>query len=180
MCHAGPEFLPELLHALGVASSRRNVSRAEMNSPQPPIEGAHAAPANPVVQVALSMPPALGMNIQGMALGGLPTTTQQPEAVKRKRGRPRKYVGNEPGGTPPHSAAAGVSPVNMQLALNTSSTGSPSGSPFTPTGAKRGRGRPPGSGKKYLLGASSPTSGSFTLSSPPLPACNVVWIFVPI
>lgn len=63
-----------------------------------------------------------------MAIGG-------PDSLKRKRGRPRKYG---PDGS-------------MALALAPLSASAP-GTPFSPL-QKRGRGRPPGSGKKQRLAA---------------------------
>ncbi|XP_024389276.1 AT-hook motif nuclear-localized protein 1 isoform X1 [Physcomitrium patens] len=123
-----------------------------MNSSQPPAEGTRPAPASAPAPV-LPMPSALVMSM-GMALGGV---SSRGETVKRKRGRPRKYVGNEPGGA---ASAAGGTPVNMQLALHTPNSG-PSGSPFTPTGVKRGRGRPLGSSRKLHQLVSFPSAGSW-------------------
>lgn len=72
---------------------------------------------------------AIGMSMErtlgGDGVGGI---------EKKKRGRPRKY-----------------SPPDGSMALQLSSPGfSPSSSEFSP---KRGRGRPPGSGKRQLLAA---------------------------
>jgi hypothetical protein len=67
------------------------------------------------------------------------------EPAKRKRRRPHKYV----------------IPGMAQLAIQAPGT-LPAASPQTPGTEKRGRGRPPGSGKKQQLGAF--TAGSFTLT----------------
>jgi len=105
--------------------------------PPPPTDGPSST-SSPHVVLAMP-PPQLGMS---MGVGG------SAEPLKRKRGRPRKYVGPEGGG------AAG-SPVNMQLGLQPPH--SSSGSPHTPGSGKK-RGRPLGSGKKQQL-ASLGTGG---------------------
>ncbi|KAL6979587.1 hypothetical protein U1Q18_021245 [Sarracenia purpurea var. burkii] len=65
---------------------------------------------------------------------GFPSDAPAGESGKRKRGRPRKY---------------GPDRTNMSLGLSPMSSTPPSGS-ITPT-PKRGRGRPPGSGRKQQL-----------------------------
>lgn len=73
-----------------------------------------------------------GMSPHGVNVGAPPPPG---EPVKRKRGRPRKYG---PDGS-------------VSLALTPSpSSALPSGGPLTQS-QKRGRGRPPGSGKKQQL-----------------------------
>ncbi|XP_074561413.1 AT-hook motif nuclear-localized protein 11-like [Curcuma longa] len=71
--------------------------------------------------------------------GGLGEGVNQVEPVKRKRGRPRKYG-------PEGSVALALSPI---------STSAPSGSVIGSGSAsgsqKRGRGRPPGTGRKQML-----------------------------
>lgn len=65
---------------------------------------------------------------------GAPSGVPSGEPVKRKRGRPRKYG---PDGT-------------VSLALTPPSTSHPGSGIVTPSN-KRGRGRPPGTGKKQQL-----------------------------
>lgn len=66
------------------------------------------------------------------------TAPQTGEPVKKKRGRPRKYVQD-----------ANTTAVSLVLSPLSSPPQNPDSSP-TPT-HKRGRGRPPGSGKKQQL-----------------------------
>ncbi|KAH9541643.1 hypothetical protein CY35_14G076100 [Sphagnum magellanicum] len=75
----------------------------------------------------------LGM---GTSMDISPGGMEWTEPAKRKRGRPRKYV----------------IPGTAQLAIQAPGT-LPAASPRTPGTEKRGRGRPPGSGKKQQLGA---------------------------
>ncbi|KAL7258939.1 hypothetical protein ACSBR1_004948 [Camellia fascicularis] len=65
---------------------------------------------------------------------GAPSAVQPGEPVRRKRGRPRKYG---PDG-------------NVSLALSPTSSTPPAMTPRSPT-QKRGRGRPPGTGRKQQL-----------------------------
>ncbi|CAM6034776.1 unnamed protein product [Sphagnum compactum] len=87
-------------------------------------------------------------SIVGMSLGMgtrmeiTPGGMEWTEPAKRKRGRPRKYV----------------IPGTAQLAIQAPGT-LPAASPRTPGTEKRGRGRPPGSGKKQQLGAFTAAQG---------------------
>ncbi|XP_077241840.1 AT-hook motif nuclear-localized protein 11-like [Tasmannia lanceolata] len=76
---------------------------------------------------------------QSMNVGGLTSG----ETVKRKRGRPRKYG---PDGT----VSLALSPRSSAPAHRASTPTTTPGS-LTPTTQKRGRGRPPGSGRKQQL-----------------------------
>ncbi|XWS35776.1 hypothetical protein CRYUN_Cryun20dG0024900 [Craigia yunnanensis] len=73
-----------------------------------------------------------GITPHGVNVGSTPSAVPPSETVKRKRGRPRKYG---PDGT-------------VSLALTPASSTHPG--TITPT-QKRGRGRPPGSGRKQQL-----------------------------
>lgn len=103
----------------------------------------HQQPDNVLsLQPIMSAPPPLSI--------GMPTTQvvrpagsggEQP--LKRKRGRPRKY---ETGAASSPGVPGGAYPVLPALMPASSS-------PYTPGSEKRGRGRPPGSGKKAQLAA---------------------------
>lgn len=74
---------------------------------------------------------------------GLGEGVSQAESVKRRRGRPRKYG-------PDGSVALALSPISSSAPYGSvigSSSASESGAPTQ----KRGRGRPPGTGRKQLL-----------------------------
>lgn len=97
----------------------------------------------------MSAPPpsSLGMSM-GMAGtpgagGGVGTGSGGEQPPKRKRGRPRKYATGAEG---PPGAPGAIYPVLPALMPASSS-------PYTPGSEKRGRGRPPGSGKKQQLAA---------------------------
>lgn len=97
----------------------------------------------------MSTPPSssLGMTI-GMTStpgvgGGVGTGSGSEQPPKRKRGRPRKY---ETGATSTPGVPGAAYPVLPALMPASSS-------PYTPGSEKRGRGRPPGSGKKAQLAA---------------------------
>eukprot|EP00249_Psilotum_nudum_P021454 c28110_g2_i4 orf=547-1752(+) len=128
---------------------QRSFSNSPAGSPATPAEmspGFHASPtpmrsaSGPVVTVvsnilnpnptAVVSPPIPGnMNVQvGMGMG-----IERGEPVKRKRGRPRKYG-------PDGSMALALAPLSTQMG------------PVSPS-QKRGRGRPPGSGRKQQLAA---------------------------
>lgn len=126
-----------------VAMSMSNVAVAPVPAPPAPPTDGPSSTSSPHVVLAMP-PPQLGMS---MGVGG------SAEPLKRKRGRPRKYVGPEGGG------AAG-SPVTMQLGLQPPHSSS-GGSPHTPGSGKK-RGRPLGSGKKQQL-ASLGTGGPHLL-----------------
>jgi len=92
-------------------------------------------------------PSSLGMSI-GMPSthgvgSGMGTGSGGEQPPKRKRGRPRKY---ETGAASSPGGPGAVYPVLPSL-MGASS------SPYTPGSEKRGRGRPPGSGKKAQLAA---------------------------
>lgn len=91
-----------------------------------------------------SSAPGLSTGVAG-TVGHLVGTEQPP---KRKRGRPRKYSGTELSPGQNFQGAPGASPLSS-VAMPISS----SSSPYTPSPEKRGRGRPPGSGKKQQLAA---------------------------
>ncbi|KAG1369652.1 AT-hook motif nuclear-localized protein 2 [Cocos nucifera] len=99
-------------------------------------------PSPPAASGAVGMPPPpLGMGMEiGMSMGvgvGMGSGGSK-DLARKKRGRPWKY---------------GPDRSSMALALSPTS----SSSPFSPVGVdfsgKRGRGRPPGSGKRQLLAA---------------------------
>lgn len=81
----------------------------------------------------LPVEPSSVISTHGVNVGAPSTLLPPSEPVKRKRGRPRKYG---PDGT-------------VSLALSPSSTASPG--TLTPSTQKRGRGRPPGTGRKQQL-----------------------------
>ncbi|KAG6666825.1 hypothetical protein I3843_01G055600 [Carya illinoinensis] len=81
----------------------------------------------------LQVEPSSALSPHSMHVGA-PSAVPQSEPVKRKRGRPRKYG---PDGT-------------VSLALSPSSSTHPGKSSITST-QKRGRGRPPGTGRKQQL-----------------------------
>lgn len=81
----------------------------------------------------LQVEPSSSISPHSVNVGG-PSAVPQNEPVKRKRGRPRKYG---PDGT-------------VSLALSPSSSTHPGKSTITST-QKRGRGRPPGTGRKQQL-----------------------------
>ncbi|CAL5437425.1 unnamed protein product [Camellia sinensis] len=92
----------------------------------------------PVQNTSPSFPHGLNIDVPS----GVPTV----EPVKKKRGRPRKYG---PDGT---NVSLGLSPMSSRS--------------ITPSTPKRGRGRPPGSGRKQqlaLLGDCGSCYGYFTL-----------------
>ncbi|KAJ8900469.1 hypothetical protein K2173_025246 [Erythroxylum novogranatense] len=82
----------------------------------------------------VSMEPSTAMSSHGVNVGATSGVLPSGEPVKRKRGRPRKYG---PDGS-------------VSLALSPSLSTHPG--TITPT-QKRGRGRPPGSGRKQQLGS---------------------------
>ncbi|XP_068640846.1 AT-hook motif nuclear-localized protein 9-like [Aristolochia californica] len=84
--------------------------------------------------VGSSYPVESSMSPRGVNVGP-PATVSQGEPVKRKRGRPRKYG---PDGT-------------VSLALSPLPSTSPLAPGSSPSTQKRGRGRPPGSGRKQQL-----------------------------
>ncbi|KAG6550155.1 hypothetical protein Mapa_008112 [Marchantia paleacea] len=102
-------------------------------SPSDGIATPHAAIMSMNIGQAGSYTPIASSGMVAASLGG------RPEPPKRKRGRPRKYPGADasPGGS------LGVSLALTPIAAK---------SPQSPT-EKRGRGRPPGSGKKQQLAA---------------------------
>lgn len=79
----------------------------------------------------LPVDPSSTMSVRGVSVGA-PSAVPQGEPVRRKRGRPRKYG---PDG-------------KVSLALNPTSSAPP---PTTTPTQKRGRGRPPGTGRKQQL-----------------------------
>lgn len=83
----------------------------------------------------MTMSPGIGVSM-GVNVGPVAGSEQPP---KRKRGRPRKYSG---GDSPGIGSGSPFSPIPITAAP----------SPYTPS-EKRGRGRPPGSGKKQQLAA---------------------------
>ena len=83
----------------------------------------------------LPVEPSSVISSHGVNVGAASSTLLPPsEPVKRKRGRPRKYG---PDGT-------------VSLALSPSSAATSPGT-LTPASQKRGRGRPPGTGRKQQL-----------------------------
>lgn len=80
----------------------------------------------------------------GISPSSMPSTASPGDPGKKKRGRPRKYA---PDGS------------NMSLGLSPMSS-TPSPGSVTPSGPKKSRGRPPGSGWKQRLAP----LGNFTLS----------------
>ncbi|KAL3536829.1 hypothetical protein ACH5RR_000195 [Cinchona calisaya] len=100
-----------------------------------PLTGSSASflPNTGVSSIGLTLPvePSSTMSVHGGVNMGAPSVVPQGEPVRRKRGRPRKYG---PDG-------------KVSLALSPTSSTAPS-SISTP---KRGRGRPPGTGRKQQL-----------------------------
>ncbi|XP_048550607.1 AT-hook motif nuclear-localized protein 9-like [Triticum urartu] len=96
--------------------------------------------------------------VSGDAKGDQGGEAGQDEQVKKKRGRPRKYkpdgsvtLGLSPSPSTPHSSSPGM---GMMVTTPGSGFGSGTGSGGSGSGAlteKRGRGRPPGSGKMQQL-----------------------------
>lgn len=84
------------------------------------------------------------MSTHGMNVGG-GSAAGQDEPVKRKRGRPRKYG-------PDGSMALALSPLSGAPPTSGSASGGVGASSGSGTGmVKRGRGRPPGTGRKQQL-----------------------------
>lgn len=81
---------------------------------------------------ALPVQPSSGMSAHGVNVGSAPSAVPTGETVRRKRGRPRKY------GSDPRVSSALPSPPSSTPISSTS-----------PPTVKRGRGRPPGIGRKY-------------------------------
>lgn len=113
-----------------------------MSHPQP-----ESSPSGLRPMMSTPPPSSLGMSI-GMAgtsvVGsGVGTGSGGEQPPKRKRGRPRKY---ETGASSSPGVPGAVYPVLPTLMPASSS-------PYTPGSEKRGRGRPPGSGKKAQLAA---------------------------
>lgn len=107
------------------------------NSSTSPSDGIATTPHSAIMSMNIgqagSYTPIASSGMVAASLGA------RPEPPKRKRGRPRKYPGADasPGGS------LGVSLALTPIAAK---------SPQSPT-EKRGRGRPPGSGKKQQLAA---------------------------
>lgn len=98
----------------------------------------------------------MNMNIgqAGTYSGGIGSpNVARPDPQKRKRGRPRKYPGTEGGGVT----------LGTSLALTPVATSKDMSSPLE----KRGRGRPPGSGKKQQLAAFGISSAPLVVASLP-------------
>lgn len=98
---------------------------------------------------AFQMEPSPTLCQPGVNIGNQGSSVAQAEPVKRKRGRPRKYG---PDGT----MSLGLSPLSSTSPGAGSSPGSSAmvsmaGSGSAPPPQKRGRGRPPGTGRKQQL-----------------------------
>ncbi|XP_024373055.1 AT-hook motif nuclear-localized protein 7 isoform X2 [Physcomitrium patens] len=95
--------------------------------------------------IAARPPSSSGINMGMIAtpIVGAGGETRGEQPPKRKRGRPRKFA---TGGELSSGALGSVYPVLPALMPASSS-------PYTPSPEKRGRGRPPGSGKKQQLAA---------------------------
>ncbi|XP_010940716.1 AT-hook motif nuclear-localized protein 2 [Elaeis guineensis] len=113
------------------------VKDSPSSTPSPSPTPSPPAASGAVGMGAVVPPPPLGMEMEagvGVGMGSGPCE----DLARKKRGRPRKY---------------GPDGSSMALALSPTS----SFSPFSPVGVdfscKRGRGRPPGSGKRQLLAA---------------------------
>ncbi|RRT58484.1 hypothetical protein B296_00046580 [Ensete ventricosum] len=76
--------------------------------------------------------------------GGLGEGASKTEPVRRKRGRPRKYG-------PDGSVALALSPISSSTPPSGTVTGSGTASGAGLPTPKRGRGRPPGTGRKQQL-----------------------------
>ncbi|WOL02264.1 AT-hook motif nuclear-localized protein 1-like isoform X1 [Canna indica] len=132
--------------AKGGGAEAKVFSVSSAPSPSPPA----AYPSGFVGFAGLTVEPPEGAAGLAMGMPGSGGGSDSDLAAKKKRGRPRKY-----------------GPDGMALALSPSS-GSGSGSPFSPSAdGKRGRGRPPGSGKRQLLASlgewfAYSAGGSFT------------------
>ncbi|XP_009382370.2 AT-hook motif nuclear-localized protein 9 isoform X1 [Musa acuminata AAA Group] len=87
-------------------------------------------------------PPAASLH--GGGGGGLGEGASQTEPVKRKRGRPRKYG-------PDGSVALALSPISSSAPPSATVIGSETASGAGAPTLKRGRGRPPGTGRKQQL-----------------------------
>ncbi|CAI9101813.1 OLC1v1039229C3 [Oldenlandia corymbosa var. corymbosa] len=92
------------------------------------------AVGSPIGGSSLSVEPSSAMSVRGVNAGA-PSTMPQGEPVRRKRGRPRKY---------------GPDGSKVSLALSPTSSAPPP-PVSTSTVHKRGRGRPPGTGRKQQL-----------------------------
>ncbi|BBN19893.1 uncharacterized protein MPTK1_8g14640 [Marchantia polymorpha subsp. ruderalis] len=115
------------------------------NSSTSPSDGIATTPHSAIMSMNIgqagSYTPIASSGMVAASLGA------RPEPPKRKRGRPRKYPGADasPGGS------LGVSLALTPIAAK---------SPQSPT-EKRGRGRPPGSGKKQQLAALATANGAW-------------------
>ncbi|KAL2609791.1 hypothetical protein R1flu_028364 [Riccia fluitans] len=114
------------------------------NSSSSPSDG--AAPSSHTGIISMNIGQSVGNYTPISTTGHVAATlaARPSDPPKRKRGRPRKYPG------------ADGSPGGMSLAL----TPLASKSPLSPS-EKRGRGRPPGSGKKQQLAALASANGAW-------------------
>ncbi|XP_010912217.1 AT-hook motif nuclear-localized protein 10 [Elaeis guineensis] len=111
----------------GAAKDSASSTPSPSPTPSPPPGGAVVPPV-----------PGMGMGIATGMSTGVGSGSGSEDLARKKRGRPRKY---------------GPDGSGMALALSPTTASSP----FSPIGGdfsgKRGRGRPPGSGKRQLLAA---------------------------
>lgn len=118
----------------GAAKDSPSSTPSPSPTPSPPAGPGAVVPPVPVMGIATGMSTGVGSGSEDLA--------------RKKRGRPRKY---------------GPDGSSMALALSPTT----SSSPFSPIGGdfsgKRGRGRPPGSGKRQLLASLGQSSLSLSL-----------------
>lgn len=131
---------PQGLHAPAATRPAASVTGMILGTNTPSMEG--GGPSGPFP--TMTMPAGTGMTVatSGGSMGS------QGDPVRRKRGRPRKYMTTD--------AEGNVIPLNTPLStlpLPISPAVGGGGSPSSSPSEKRSRGRPPGSGKKQQLAA---------------------------
>ncbi|KAH9537703.1 hypothetical protein CY35_16G066900 [Sphagnum magellanicum] len=131
---------PQGLHAPAATRPAASVTGMILGTNSPSMEG--GGPSGPFP--TMTMPTGTGMTVatSGGSMGS------QGDPVRRKRGRPRKYMTTDAeGNVIPLNTPLSTLPLPISPAVG--GGGSPSSSPLE----KRSRGRPPGSGKKQQLAA---------------------------
>ncbi|MQL94335.1 hypothetical protein Taro_026993 [Colocasia esculenta] len=155
MAMSGPGASPYYIHR-GLSGSPGSGSQPGLHAPQGMRTLANPSTSLPVpsatvggsVSTAFQVEPSPALSQHGINVGGQGSSVAQGEPVKRKRGRPRKYG---PDGT----MSLGLSPLSSPAGTPGSGAGSSgmgvTGSGSSPSSQKRGRGRPPGTGRKQQL-----------------------------
>ncbi|XP_020598480.1 AT-hook motif nuclear-localized protein 9 isoform X1 [Phalaenopsis equestris] len=135
---------PSLHAPLGMSRSVPNLSPSfAIQTSAMGVPGGFGGGATQGSAFQASSPPTIAPHTVNIGPGGIGVGVGQGEQVKRKRGRPRKYG-------PDGSVSLALSPLSSPTSVSGTSAGllgSGSGMPSQ----KRGRGRPPGTGRKQQL-----------------------------